>query len=184
MNLCECGCGGEVRIAPKTAKMYGWVKGQPMRFIKGHSTRLRSGTTYKTKRTKYVALPNGCWEWQLSVSVYGYGQVRANGRTQPAHRWLYQKLKRVVLDTSLDLDHLCRNRRCVNPDHLEPVVHAVNVRRGDLATLTLEMARQIRSEYASGGTTYRKIAGKYGVSNGLIASIVKVRIWKEVKDVA
>lgn len=63
---------------------------------------------------------SGCWEWAGTRKTSGYGQFRIGGRTVLAHRWLYRRLVRADLGR-LDLDHLCRNRGCVRPEHLEPV---------------------------------------------------------------
>lgn len=69
-----------------------------------------------------------CWEW-TGNRIRGYGYFQVDGKSALAHRWLYERLVS-PLALSLDLDHLCRNRCCVNPDHLEPVTHRVNVLRG------------------------------------------------------
>lgn len=73
-----------------------------------------------------------CWEWTGYVDRAGYGLVRFDGSTTTAHRAVYRMLVGPVPD-GLELDHLCRNRACVNPDHVEPVTHAVNVARRRLA---------------------------------------------------
>lgn len=64
--------------------------------------------------------PDGCWPWPHSLDKDGYGQ----------HRAFYRRLVGPV-PLGLELDHLCRNRACVNPKHLEPVTHEVNQLRGD-----------------------------------------------------
>ena len=70
-----------------------------------------------------------CWTW-TRAKVDGYGQVRDPdaGRVQ-VHRALWEILVGLVPE-GLELDHLCRNRACANPDHLEPVTRSENVRRG------------------------------------------------------
>ena len=70
----------------------------------------------------------GCWLWTGATSS-GYGAVRWNGRREPAHRIAYELMVSDIPD-GLILDHLCRNRPCVNPYHLDPVTVAVNNYRG------------------------------------------------------
>lgn len=73
----------------------------------------------------------GCWEWIASVTANGYGQF-AVSKTEVArpHRWAYEALVGPIPE-GLQLDHLCRNRRCVNPAHLEPVTARENTLRGE-----------------------------------------------------
>lgn len=78
-----------------------------------------------------VRRSDGCWEWQGNLGIGGrYGSIKDEGRDRPVHRVAYEALVGVVPD-GMELDHLCRNTRCVRPDHLEPVSHRENVRRGD-----------------------------------------------------
>lgn len=72
---------------------------------------------------------NGCWNWTGYKSPKGYALTRFDGTTKKAHRVIYELLKGPIPE-GLQPDHLCRNRGCVNPDHIEPVTHRTNVLRG------------------------------------------------------
>lgn len=75
--------------------------------------------------------PTGCWEW-TGYTVQGYGVIYiGNSGRSMTHRLAYEILVGPIPD-GLQIDHLCRNRSCHNPDHLEPVTQRENVRRGDL----------------------------------------------------
>ena len=97
---------------------------------------LTRGLTTKD-RIKALSFPNenGCWIWQASRTATGYGQITAAGTTKKAHRVAYEAFKGPIPDGKL-LDHLCRTPLCVNPDHLEPVDHAENARRGYWGLIT------------------------------------------------
>lgn len=75
-----------------------------------------------------------CWLWIGAIGSGGYGNFYISNvgrkiRTTLAHHWAYEQLIGPVPE-GLDLDHLCRNRACVNPAHLEPVTRSTNLRRG------------------------------------------------------
>jgi len=73
----------------------------------------------------YVICENGCWEWIGARAPNGYGRFRHTA----AHRVTYE-MHRGPIPEGLTLDHLCRNKGCVNPDHLEAVVLRENIVRG------------------------------------------------------
>lgn len=76
----------------------------------------------------YPDIITGCWLWIAYCDKDGYGIFRDKGMVR-AHRFVFNQL-RGAIGKGLVLDHVCRHRNCVNPDHLEPVTHLVNVRRG------------------------------------------------------
>lgn len=72
----------------------------------------------------------GCWVWLGRSSRNGYGRICVRGKERQAHRVLWALLFGPIPPAHV-LDHLCRNRACVNPAHLEPVTVQVNTLRGD-----------------------------------------------------
>ena len=71
----------------------------------------------------------GCWPWLASLINTGYGKFWIDAHWVLAHRFAYELLVGAIPE-GLTLDHLCRNRSCVNPNHLEPVTKQVNILRG------------------------------------------------------
>ena len=74
-------------------------------------------------------LPDGCWLWKARVNKVGYSTFKVNGKEVYGHRWAYEHYKGKIPD-GFQIDHLCREKRCVNPDHLEAVTQRENLMRG------------------------------------------------------
>jgi hypothetical protein len=93
--------------------------------------------SWQARFLSYVARPkdgDGCWLWFGATQQQGYGlwtfypPAHPKKKLQVAHRVMWE-LVRGPIPAGLELDHLCRQKSCVNPDHLEPVTHAVNLQR-------------------------------------------------------
>jgi len=77
-----------------------------------------------------VQKTESCWLWQGCINnLTHYGIIGINGKPELVHVVSYRLVGKVIPE-GMELDHLCRNRNCVNPDHLEPVMHRDNVLRG------------------------------------------------------
>ncbi len=101
---------------------------------------------------------SGCWEWQATL-VNGYGVFWNGTRQIRAHRYAYELLKGKIPE-GLTIDHLCRNRKCVNPDHLEVVTMRENVLRGVGIT-----AKNARATHCPKGHPY-EISNIYPMPHG------------------
>lgn len=163
-NYCQCGCGKQV----------------PKKFARGHNLRVNNAM-HKGGLDRYeVDTETDCWNW-LGYLSKGYGVVSVDGINQPAHVAMYTKLKGSIPE-SLILDHKCRNRRCVNPEHLEPVTYAENTRRGICTKLTHEQVIQIKR--LKGKMTAKQIIEVLGlpVAKSTIWHIHTERLWKDLDN--
>lgn len=90
-------------------------------------TRNRTHTLDSLKALTITDL-NGCWVWQGTCRSNQYGVTVYKGVQTTTHRVMYQ-IVHGLLGSDMEIDHLCNNRKCINPDHLEAVSHAENMER-------------------------------------------------------
>jgi hypothetical protein len=74
---------------------------------------------------KTISGENGCIVWKGSISTSGYGRITLNGKPKQAHRFSFEQANGPIPE-GLQIDHVCRNRACVNPDHLRLVTSKQN----------------------------------------------------------
>ena len=111
-------------------------------------------------RAKFIEdAATGCWLWQNASTPPGYGVFYLWGKQTYAHRASYE-LHVGPIPEGLVIDHLCRNRRCVNPEHLEPVTQRINLLRGETHT-----ARNAAKTHCDNGHRYTE-ATTYRYANG------------------
>lgn len=131
-RLCACGCGQPTKPAPRTHGSRGVIKGEPVAYLLGHAGGRRPRPF---DETRWIVEDRGyttpCWIWQ-GLKTKGYGHIRRPYSTK-AHRYAWT-LAHGPIPEGLEIDHLCRQKACVNPDHLEPVTHLENMRRHYRAT--------------------------------------------------
>lgn len=125
-KLCSVdGCEGRVRARGWCTKHYHrWERhGDPL-----ITKATPWGLTVEERFWSKIDASGVCWEWTDSLCE-GYGTIWIGKQRMKAHRWAWEYLIGPIPD-GLVIDHLCRNRKCVLPDHLEPVSDRVNIRRG------------------------------------------------------
>lgn len=160
---CACGCGASIQKAR-------WPSAQA-RFVQGHNRRIRQPYSIEDR-----GHDTPCWIWQRYLNPKGYGRMCVNGKTTTAHRHYYERVSGQIPE-GMQIDHLCRQRACVNPAHLEPVSNAENSRRGRNAKLTTADAATIKRLLAETTLSQREIGERFGVSGSTISRIACGEGW-------
>lgn len=157
--LCACACGEA--LAPDK-------RGRYATFRLNHDKR-KPVDNYTVEDWGY-ATP--CHIWQGNISPQGYGKMKGGIST---HVWFWEQAHGPV-PAGKEIDHLCRVRRCCNPEHLEPVTRAENSRRGNRSKLTEKSARLVKQSKE----TERALAMRLGVHRSTINQVRRGITWKDV----
>lgn len=120
---------------------------------------------------------DGCWNWTGYVLPSGYGNwVNRKFGTSRPHRIAYELIVGPISE-ELQIDHLCRNRLCCNPGHMEAVTQVINVRRSTVAKLTEQDVEGIRSLCATADMSQKEIALAFGISQSQVSRINTRKRW-------
>lgn len=136
----------------------------------------------------YVVTESGCWQWTGSTDLSGYGRLTYRHARYPAHRLSYALVYGAIPDGEV-IHHLCENKRCIKPEHLEPVrprdhfnghrspkwYEKMAERRNGNAPAYVD---EIRALYLTGRYTQAALCRVYGLSRQHVSKIVKYQIWK------
>lgn len=125
-GICLCGCGRKTGLAIQTIPKWGHVEGTPQKFCRGHH--ITTPIEYRLRHKIIISNPNDCW---LAVGRKTYPSIYIHSlkRSILIHRLIYELFNGPIAPGK-QLDHLCRNKCCVNPTHLEEVSIKENVLRG------------------------------------------------------
>jgi hypothetical protein len=176
-GLCQCGCGQLAPIARQTDTRLGYVRGKPIRFIRGHVGNLKrrdrlDESLWHLENRGYVTV---CWIWNGAPNKRtGYCRVKYRGKFWLPHRAVYEQ-EVGPIPAGYDVDHLCSQRQCVRPDHLEAVTRAVNIQRSATARLTPDDIELIRRSALSA----RKIAALLNVGKRTVDDVRRGRTWQQ-----
>jgi hypothetical protein len=155
--ICERAFGimsepGAALTAPALIRTY---RGGPN--VSNATRKSRPGRWYPPAQQRFwmntECSPN-CWNWTGFLNEGGYGRFTVDDRRVLAHRYAFELLVGPI-PAGLTLDHLCRNRACVNPAHLEPVTRAENTRRGVRPVIVRVTHCMYGHEYTDENTYWR-----------------------------
>lgn len=161
-TISTCGCGCNQPVHP------------PYRYCKGHARR-KSPLEYIPEDRGYIS---PCWIWQRSTNRNGYGMSWDcnQKRTRPAHCILYERHRQPIPE-GMTVDHLCKVKCCINPDHLEVVTRRENSQRGMNSRLDIYKVSRMRY-LKTIGVHYAELSKIFGVSWQTARMICLGKKWK------
>jgi hypothetical protein len=189
-GLCKCGCKQRTTLALLSRADRGWIKGQPIDYILGHSG--RSKLDDADRFWSYVdrsAGDDACWPWMGGTSN-GYGKVRFAGKLRGAHvvAWFltYDEWPKLYILHRCDFPACCNVKKCLfqgtHQDNMSDMLSKNRSTKGEkhgATKLTEKKVRNIRKFYAQ-GASQAWIAERYHVSHQLISRILRGEIWTHV----
>lgn len=173
-GLCMCGCGAITSVSKRSDLAKGLVGGTHVRYVRGHEHRA-TGPTYLIEDRGYKT---PCHVWQRTTSRDGYAHGKIGDTVRRIHIAEWEAVNGPVPE-GMQLDHLCRVRACINPEHLEPVTAKVNVQRGLNAVIGADDVRAIRRLYPT--VNQNQLAKRFGVSQAQIWRILHRRSWTNIE---
>lgn len=127
---------------------------------------------------RYKVEKSGCWVMQKKPTIHGYAQLGKSGKSNiTAHRYFYEKYKGKI-SKGLEIDHLCKNRMCVNPKHLEAVSHLQNMRRSSMTKLNFEKVDKMK-ELRKQGYKQSTIGQIIGIHPSEVSRVLAGLRWGE-----
>lgn len=196
IGLCQCGCGQTTNLATMNNTRNNTVKGEPQRYIKGHDKHRPEMERFWEKVE--VRGADDCWNWLGALDADGYGRFRTDNRIHS--RWA--KVSRFIyeytygeLPKHLNANHTCRNRRCVNLNHIhagtqkenvddairDGTYHFAEVGKGEASSnhkATQAQVDDIRERFA-GGESRRVLEKDYNLSHSQIGGIIRGDFWED-----
>ena len=119
---------------------------------------------------------DSCWVWHGAIADNGYSKVRFRNKHTSVHRVIYEHYKGKI-PKGFQVDHLCKNKLCVNPEHLEAVTPAENTRRASKKA-NLLIVRIIKK--LTGKIKQHEISGIFGLHQCHVSRIVSGKRWEGV----
>lgn len=119
---------------------------------------------------------DGCWDFRGEKTRLGYVRFWIKQERFLAHRFAYV-LMRGPIEPGMEIDHLCWNRSCCNPEHLSQKTHSANCRSKRNSKLTAADVEEIRRRRSS-GETVRSLMESFRVSDTMIYNVINRKAWK------
>lgn len=207
-GYCQCGCGQKTKIATQSDSKRGYIRGEPVRFIHSHSSRIRLWQPAIDRFWSKVEISedkDACWIWKAGLSNKGYGSFNFQKKMTSAHRVAYQ-LTHGEIPEGLCVLHNCPggdNPACCNPNHLFLGTQLDNIRdmvqkgrqaKGEYLSsklrkgeshsqhkATSEQVRFIRQRFAEGGISKSELAIQVGLGRRTVIDIINLKSWKHIK---